>query len=126
MLPGKKGGNREEMAVLGAPRRMLPIPPLHFLLTSKAELHYHSPPESTVWALSCGIKKQRASATVPRFVCPGEGLTEAAGRVNGPVDVQAGSSVLHAPVAGAARQRAVPQELCCLHTVCRDPRLLCG
>lgn len=47
-------------------------------------------------------------------------VIEAAGRVNSPVGVQAGSLVLHAPVACAAHQRAVPEVLCCLQAVIRN------
>lgn len=79
MLPGKKGGNREEPAVLWGPKGCCQFPP-PLLTDVKTELHYHSPPETTVWALSCGIKKQWASATVPSFVCPGGGAHRGCGQ----------------------------------------------
>lgn len=66
------------------------------------------------------IKKQHPSAIFPSLSTLGWGLTKAAGRVNGPVDVQAGSLVLHAPLACTAPQGAIPEALCYLQAVLRN------
>lgn len=127
MLPGRKGGSRKKREQhCGCPKVYCQF--LRLLLVDvKCRASLPSQPESTMQPITCRIKQPPHKSHLPQLSPLYEGgLTKAAGKVNGPVNVQAGNLVLHAPMACAAHQRAIPEVLCCLPAVLRDQKFLCG